>query len=727
MYCRTVISATSCSASDPAMDGVGIANGAGPSVGGPSVAGLSVGGPLVGGPLVGDKWNFHRRTAPEQHTSTSVHKPLIIDRNRYMPSFRGWARAACAGLLFAFQCVSLSPWCVAQSEVSAPTLANAPTLASAEDPSTSTVSRLSADAMFLASDDLAGRDVGSPGIAQAGEYIAHRFQELGLVTDSFNGGPYQEFTIPGPAALGPREQNRLQFEGSHSSNQLELGQQFTPVSLGSSGSFAGDVVFVGYGISAPELNYDDYANVDVRGKVVIALRKEPGQNDPTSRFDGAGPSQYAFFSTKELNAALHGAAALILVNDQVTVARAGSDELPALTAAGSAVSEPQIPTIYCLRAAIDPLLQQSLGKSLRDVEDAIELAQTPQSYLLQGIRAQGETLIAQSQTPVRNVFGLLPGNGELADQYVVIGAHYDHVGMGGSGSLAPGTVAIHNGADDNASGTAVLLETARRLSTELSPGNPATVGHSAGRRSIIFVAFTAEERGLLGSKHYVRNPRWPLEQTVAMLNMDMVGRMEGNSLTVYGTGTAAQFSGIIDRVAAPLGLSINKQPAGFGPSDHASFYEVNIPVLHFFTGLHNDYHRPSDVVEKLNIPAMATIAEVVTDIAAELASVRERPTLLQTTAVAQIGRAAKPKRAVLGVKLDTGRRIPTVTEVAYGSAAATGGVRSGDIITAIDQQETASYEELQRILANRSVGQSVNLSVLRGTQHLQLTVTLQEG
>lgn len=642
-----------------------------------------------------------------------------------MPISRDRTRTACASWLLALQSMSLSLWCAA------------PATTIAEDFSTTAVSRLAADAMYLASDELAGRDVGSPGIALAGEFIAQRFQQLGLVTELFDGGPYQKFTIPGPAALGPHEQNRLRFEGSQNVDsqdvqELQLAQQFTPVSLGNSGSFAGDVVFVGYGITAPELNYDDYANFDVRGKVVIALRKEPGQDDPNSRFEGTRPSQHAFFSSKLLNAAVHGAAALILVNDQTTVARLGSDELPAVTDAGSAVSDHQIPTLFCLRAVVEPLLQQALGKSLQDLEDAIEHAQTPHSYVLEGIRAQGETQIVQSKTPVRNVVGLLPGQGALADQYVVIGAHYDHVGMGGSGSLAPGTIAIHNGADDNASGTAVLLEAARRLSTA-SPTNPALANSQADRRSIIFVAFTAEERGLLGSKHYVRNPRWPLEQTVAMLNMDMVGRMEGKSLTIYGTGTAVQFGEIIDRAANPLGLSINKQPAGFGPSDHASFYEVSIPVLHFFTGLHNDYHRPSDDSEKLNIPAMASIAEIVANIAAELASTAKRPTLLQNSAVAQIGRATesdrapRPKRAVLGVTLDAGRRVPTVVDVAFGSAAAAIGIHSGDIIAAIDDQRTDSVDELQRILGDRTVGQVVTLVILRGAQQLQLTATLQEG
>ncbi|MCC7338066.1 MAG: M28 family peptidase [Pirellulaceae bacterium] len=600
----------------------------------------------------------------------------------------------------------------------------------AEDRVTTTTSRLAADLMFLASDELAGRDVGSPGIALAGEYIAGRFQRLGLVTDLFDGGPYQDFKIPGPATLGAPERNSLRFEGAAGTSQLSLEDEFTPVSLGRNGAFSGEVVFVGYGITAPELNYDDYANMDVRGKVVIVLRKEPRQNDPSSPFDGTQPSQHAFFSSKELNAAMHGAAALIFVNDQTTVARSGADQLPKLTAAGSAINDQQIPTLYCLRSTVDKLLQSAGGESLHALEMAIDRDIAPHSYALAGIHASGETHIVQSQTPVRNVVGLLPGHGSLAVQYVVIGAHYDHVGTGGVGSLAPGTIEIHNGADDNASGTAVLLEVARRLANEASASAAEAAEkkvQAAGRRSIIFIAFTGEERGLLGSKYFVRNPRWPLERTVAMLNMDMVGRMEGNSLTVYGTGTAEQFDSLVDRTSAPLGLAIDKQPAGFGPSDHASFYEANIPVLHFFTGLHNDYHRPSDDYDKINFPGMAMVTDIVTSIASELVSSPYSPELLQTSAVAHIGRPVPSQRAILGVRLDAQRSVPTVVDVSPGGAASLAGIRAGDIISAIDEQPISHVSELHRQLELRIVGGNVTITILRGDENLRLTTTLQGG
>ena len=205
---------------------------------------------------------------------------------------------------------------------------------------------------------------------------------------------------------------------------------------------------------------------------------------------------------------------------------------------------------------------------------------------------------------MKNVVGVLAGEGPLADETIVVGAHYDHVGFGGPGSLAPWTHEVHNGADDNASGTAALIEVAERLATS----------EKGPRRRVVFIAFTAEERGLIGSAYYCRNPRFALEKTVAMINMDMVGRLVDDKLIVYGTGTAAEFDHLMDTTAARLKFEITKHEGGFGPSDHASFYAQKIPVLHLFTGNHNDYHRPSDDVEKLNVPGMRRVVDFVADV-----------------------------------------------------------------------------------------------------------------
>ncbi len=582
--------------------------------------------------------------------------------------------------------------------------------------------RLADDLKYLSADALAGRDVGSEGIAAAGEFVAGEFAKAGLEVNAFDGSPFQNFSIPGPAQLGSPENNRLSVTGTADPIELTLGENYTPVTLGNSGAFSGPIVFAGYGITAPDLNYDDYASVDVAGKVVIVLRKEPKQNDPASKFDGQRSSQFAFFSSKELNAVLHQASALLIVNDSLTAATEGQDRLPDINAAGSAATDAQLPTFYITRAVVDQLLSSSGQKSLAELEGAIDENESPQSLELPSIQASGETRIEKSQIAVRNVVGFLPGAGSLADEYVVIGAHYDHVGMGGAGSLAPGTIEIHNGADDNASGTVTLLEVARELSQRTAES----------RRGVVFIAFTGEERGLLGSKHYARNPRWPIEKTVAMLNMDMVGRLQSDTLTVYGTGTAAEFDELITRQAAAVSLALDKQPAGFGPSDHASFYELDIPVFHFFTGLHNDYHRPSDDFEKVNISGLSQIARLVANVATEVATSVARPTLIKSSAVAQIagpgrGRNSNRRRAVLGVRLANATGSVLIDSVVQGEAADRAGLLAGDLITSISGEQVESLEALQKILAGKKPGDTISVSVVRDNQTVTIDVTLSQG
>lgn len=583
------------------------------------------------------------------------------------------------------------------------------------DDNSSTTSRMSTDVSFLAADEQEGRDAGSEGLARSAEYIADRFQELGLEIEFFDGQPFQDFTIPGPPQVGPGDKNLLEFTGAEGNLQLELGSHYMPLALGENGEFSGEIVFAGYGITAPELGYDDYADLDVTGKVVMILRKEPQQNDPASKFDGVQNSQHAFFTSKELNAALHRAAALIIVNDAQTVAAEGKDRLPKTDEAGRAISSSQVPTIFALRSVIDPLLQKAVGKSLQDIEDAIDRDLRPRSQVLTGIQAVGSVQVEESRIPVRNVVGFLAGRGELADEYVIVGAHYDHVGMGGAGSLAPGTFEVHNGADDNASGTVMLMEIARTLASD----------NSTPRRSLVFIAFTAEEKGLLGSKHYVRNPRWPLEQTVAMINMDMVGRLEANQLTVFGTGTATQFDSMIDRLNQATEFVLDKKAAGFGPSDHASFYEVDIPVLHFFTGLHNDYHRPSDDFEKINLDGMARIEQLIARVVLEVATSPEKPELIRSSAVAQIGRPTqRPPRAALGVVLDAESAAPTIKAFIDDSPSEKAGLKSGDVITSIDGESVRSFDELRTILKAKQPGDEVVLGVDRESEALQLSLIL---
>ena len=629
-----------------------------------------------------------------------------------------------------------------------------------------TAARMSEDLAYLASDELAGRGVGSEGIAKAGEFIAERFNELGFNTQAFDDSPYQAFNIPGPTVLGAPAENTLAFMGPQlqaMSASLKLSTDYTPLSLGGSGTFAGPVAFAGYGITASEFDYDDYAGFDPAGKVVIVIRKEPQQSLASSKFDGTQNSQYAYFTSKEVNASLHKVAALLLVNDKATaaadlkqrrldltraesslsellerneppggagreryetrlrvatqqvellkqkIAQNGDDALLGLNDAGSALSDQQVPTYFCTRAVANRLLIASGGQTLDELEAAIDRDGTPKSFVLQGVTCTGKVTIDASNTPARNVIAVSPGRGALADEYVVVGAHYDHVGMGGQGSLARGTIAVHNGADDNGSGTVTLLEVARQLA-QLPSQN---------RRTLIFMAFSAEESGLLGSAYYVRNPRWPLEKTVAMINLDMVGRLHDDELTVYGTGTAAEFASQLDRLNQQYGFKMVKVPQGRGASDHASFYEVKIPVYHFFTGLHNDYHRPSDDIDKVNVPGMVRISRLVSDVVREIAEASTRPRVLDIKGSASPrSQIASASRAALGITLEGGPEgAPRIIEARENGPAASAGLRPGDLLVAINGIAVPTVARLRAELAKSKKGDRVDVTFRRESEN----------
>ncbi len=633
--------------------------------------------------------------------------------------------------------------------------------------------RLRQDLAFLASDELTGRGVGTPGIELAGEFIAKRFKELGLDTTEFDGTPFQKFTIPGPQSLGPVNENTLQFaNGSQTLLKGDLNKNFTTMAIGKNGRFDGPVVFAGYGITATELNYDDYANIDVEGKVVIVIRKEPQQDNPDSKFDGRQNSPYAYFTTKELNAAVHKVAALILVNDRKTaeesfarlkqdlkeaeaalvevqklsasasdsqedrallesrvrvaqqhvaeltdkVTRGEGDALVGTNDAGNAIGKQQVPTFYCSRALVDQLLKTAGKPQLSELEDQIDRDATPHSFALEGVTARGQASLMNADTATRNVIARLPGTGSLADEFVVVGAHYDHVGMGGKGSLAPGTIAVHNGADDNGSGTVMLLETARQLSQM----------KAESRRTILFMAFSAEESGLLGSEHYVENPRWPLDKTVAMINLDMVGRMINDELTVYGTGTATQFPSLLAKTNERYNFRLVNVPEGRGASDHANFFGAKIPVFHFFTGLHNDYHRPSDDVDKINIAGMDRITQFVTDIAQSIAIEPQRPTFINIRGSAnpRMQPTARP-RVIMGIQLERDSQAEAkLLAVNADGPAARAGLEAGDIILKIDDTSVINSGHLRDLINKSKSGQKVRVTFKRALEEKTTEVTL---
>lgn len=581
--------------------------------------------------------------------------------------------------------------------------------------------RLDRDIRFLASDDLKGRGVGTPEIAQAAEFIAQRFASLGLRIDLIDGQPFQSLAVDSDTDVGDPAKNRVRIaRQGEAAEELVLGSTFNPLALGNSGQVDAALAFVGYGITAPQAGYDDYAGVDVSGKIVIVLRKEPRLGQPNNPLGKQSPTPAAYFSTKVTAAIAHGAVGMIVVNDHASAAEMAkedasksADALLEVTQAGNGAAGKRLPTVCVSRVVIDRLLRQSMGQALIDIEQTIDRDFRPQSGVLTGVTASLQTDLKSTEVLARNVIAELPGAGSLAEETVIVGAHYDHVGMGGIGSLAPGTIAVHNGADDNASGTAALLEIARRLSQSQAPQ----------RRRIVFIAFTGEERGLLGSAHYVRNPRFGLDQTVAMLNLDMVGRLKGNVLSVYGTGTAAGFDAMIGQLNDDLKFSLDIDPSGYGPSDHQSFYEKQIPVLHFFTGLHNDYHRPSDDFDKINLIGLTRITDMVTQATRQIATEPLRPTYQSTRRGKGI---REQKAAYLGVQLRMMDDRVTIVQVVPEGPAARAGLLVGDALLRVEDEDLPSIQSVLDHLAGCAGGDKLEFQVLRLGQPVRVKAILGE-
>lgn len=624
---------------------------------------------------------------------------------------------------------------------------------------------------YLASDELNGRGVGTEGLNKAADYVRTTFSEVGLKTNLFDGGAFQEFEITLKSERGAAEHNRLVFLGPDSDSleasqpiRFEVDTAFNPLAIGGSAAVKAELVFVGYGITAKDTDYDDYADIDVDGKVVIILRKEPRQGKRDSPFGGRSPSPNAFFSTKIENAREHGAVAVIFVNDRFGIGKArdaalkkwnaaleeiikkrqefqakeGStdeqaakhrtemislvkqlhelsetldsehDQLLTVQGAGTQSNKPsELPVFFARRSLVDEAVKAATGKSLDALEASIDKDLQPQSALLPGWQADCETMIVTKKTTIKNVAAVLEGEGPHADETIIVGAHYDHLGNGGPGSLAPWTKAIHNGADDNASGTTALLEVARRLASRDKP---------PGRR-IVFLAFSGEERGLLGSDYYVKHPAFPLEKTVAMVNMDMVGRLTENKLTVYGTGTAESFDSLIDETNKRYEFEITKERDGRGPSDHQTFYKAGIPVFHFYTGTHRDYHRPSDDVEKINLDGMARITQMVGDVVESLADAEAPPKFVAVQ---------KRRRARLGAVPDQTRDVEgcALKAVVAGSPAERAGLKAGDVIVMLGASKIAGLQDLDGALRKHKPGDEVKVVVLRDDEGQELTVKL---
>lgn len=581
------------------------------------------------------------------------------------------------------------------------------------DPAT----RADRDIKWLASDELEGREPGSQGIEKAASFIENEFRAFGLKSPNEDGSYRQLFTVN----LGVNIDSsavRLNFvPATGDAIELKIGDDFRPMSLGGSGDVTdAEMVFVGFGISAPDLNYDEYKSVDVTGKVVVFIRMEPQLDDEKSVFNGTEVSDYASISRKLATAKEKGAVAAIMVNNAARVKDGNPDEIAEFRQFGN--SEIELPFFHMARARFEQLLadkplRTATGtelKTLAEIESTIDETLEPLSQPVEGFKVSAVSKFSENVVETFNIIGIVEGEGPNADETIVIGGHYDHLGYGGYGSNAPGRVEIHNGADDNATGTVAVLELARRFAqSDKKPG-----------RRLVFAAFSGEERGLLGSAWYVDNPLFPVDKTVAMINYDMIGRLRDDKLTIFGTGTAAMFDAVLDKAnETEPKLVLDRQPSPFAGSDHMPFVRVNIPVMFFHTGLTDIYHTPEDDYETLNIPGMNRVIDFTERVTRELADAPEKPVYVEPQTV-------RRSRAWLGVRFDFDKdeRGATVEEVPEGSPAVTAGLEAGDVVLSIDDAPIPDRQALTAVLAGKNPGDKVTVVFVRGTEEKTVEIEL---
>jgi aminopeptidase YwaD len=620
------------------------------------------------------------------------------------------------------------------------------------------VARLRAHVAHLASAKLDGRRTGTPGAEEAARYVADEFKRLGLEpgggADSSARTFLQNFPYVSAVELG--KGNALTIHDGRAGRELRAGEDWVPLGFSANAKFErAQIAFVGYGITATELNHDDYKSADAKGRVAVALAGTPDGDNPHGQFTRAGDVRF-----KAAAARAAGALALALIArdenfKEERLARLSYDN------AGDA----GLPVVVLSRRAAASLFGLDVAK-LNEFEQGYQKAVAAPAgpnasravvpLPLGGLALSLSVDVARKGAPAANVVGVLAGSDpKLKEEVIVVGAHYDHLGRGGRGSLAPAEGEVHHGADDNASGTAALIELARVLSNE----------RAKMRRTVVFVAFGGEEEGLLGSKFYTEHPARPMTQTVAMINMDMVGRLREDSLTVGGVGTAEGWRALVEEAnrafemavypqgdgpeprpstaadgtapvvvtgsngrvvavatpRAPFRLRLSED--GFGPSDHASFYARRVPVLFLFTGTHEDYHKPSDTAERINYEGLSRVADFVGRLVGGLQASDARPAFTQARAEANT--RATGFRVYLGTipsygESTDGLKLDGVRE---GSPAAAAGLLAGDVIVKLAGRDVRNVYDYTQALSEMKAGQEYEVEFVREGRRQTLKLT----
>lgn len=567
------------------------------------------------------------------------------------------------------------------------------------------------DVKTLTQANMEGRGDGSKGLVRAEHLIAARYKSLGLEPAGKN-GYLQPFVVSTGAKL--KGKNHFIIQNGEPKKELKLNQDYVPLSFSSSGSAAVPIVFAGYGATADEFGYDDYAGLDAKDKIVVVLRYEP--SGFAAKSGNQGLTRHSQLITKAINARNHGAKGIVLVNGKL-----GDGEEDLLTRFGSVSGPENVGILFAqVKNAVAEEWFRSAGKSLKDVQDQINSTTKPASFVLPST-VQGNLVvdIVTTRATVENVLAYLPGK---TDEYVILGAHYDHLGRGTFDSLAPSLIGqLHPGADDNASGTAGVLELARMLAPL----------KGQLQRGILFSSYAGEELGLLGSAAWVKDPTKALDKAVAMLNMDMIGRIRDNKVYIGGVGTGSTLQKVLEQARGDSPLKFEISQGGYSSSDHTSFVAKRIPVLFFFSGLHSDYHKPSDTWDKIDSSAATRLLNIVARASVELASEEERPKFVEVVESNPHGGTPGGGGGYgpyFGSIPDFGQTENGVkfSDVKPGSPAAKAGLKGGDVLIQFGDKPIKNLYDFTDALRRSKVGEIVPVTVLRDGKELKVDVKLEQ-
>ena len=565
-----------------------------------------------------------------------------------------------------------------------------------------TTGELHEEIAFLASDSLKGRYPGTAGCRTAAAYIRDHFKAAGLTLLGQEGLEPFRVTV----SIRPGTDNLLVI----GKDTLRAGEDYRPMSFTANASLTAPVVFAGYGFDIDEdsLQWNDYKGIDVKGKWVLVLRGDPEPDKPDSPF-----AAYSNDRDKAMTAADHGAAGILFASGKEFSPQDALDKLK------KNVKPVTIAALQVTRRTADRLLQGT-GKKIVELEWQLNKDRRPGSFTLTGT-VTAHSSVEEEKVQTANVVALLEGRDpQLQNEYIVIGAHCDHLGMGGpnTSSRRPDTVAVHYGADDNASGVATVMELAEKMAAH----------RNELKRSVVFVCFSAEEMGLLGSKHFVNDTLIDLSKVIAMINVDMVGRLKADStLEIGGTGTSDISDSLLKVTPGAERFRLALSPEGYGPSDHASFYGKEIPVFFFSTGAHLDYHTPFDTPDKINYEGLKAVGDYVYNLAMELDTLSRRPQFRMAGPKEGSGMKRRGFKVTLGIMPDFAGKDTTGLRVDFvipGRPAARSGMKNGDVIIAINGKPVHNINDYMYRLAKLHPGETAVVEVKRKGEKKVLLVQL---